>query len=125
MTSAGLRQLSEERRQWLVDRARSDGRLDVAAVSEELSVAVETIRRDLNQLEGHGLLRRVHGGAIPVERSQLDGAVGPRLDLDVRAQADRGVQGHRAVMEQVQRPDVDRAAGQVDAGGGRADDVLH
>src|SRR3954451_88715 len=68
----------EERRQWLVDRARSEGRLDVAAVSEELSVAVETIRRDLNQLEGHGLLRRVHGGAIPVERVGYEGALAAR-----------------------------------------------
>jgi len=68
----------EERRQWLFDRARSEGRLDVAAVSEELSVAVETIRRDLNQMEGHGLLRRVHGGAIPVERVGYEGALAAR-----------------------------------------------
>jgi DeoR family fructose operon transcriptional repressor len=68
----------EERRQWLVERARTDGRLDVAAVSDELSVAVETIRRDLNQLESHGLLRRVHGGAIPVERVGYEGALAAR-----------------------------------------------
>lgn len=58
----------EERRQWLVKRARDAGRVDVAAVSEELDVAPETVRRDLNVLESHGLLRRVHGGAMPVER---------------------------------------------------------
>jgi DeoR family fructose operon transcriptional repressor len=68
----------EERRQWLVDRARADGRVDVAEVSDELSVAVETIRRDLNVLEGHGLLRRVHGGAIPVERLGFEGALAAR-----------------------------------------------
>ena len=39
----------EERRQWLVSRARTAGRLDVAAVSDELNVAVETIRRDLEK----------------------------------------------------------------------------
>jgi DeoR family transcriptional regulator, fructose operon transcriptional repressor len=68
----------EERRQWLVSRARTAGRLDVAAVSDELNVAVETIRRDLNLLEGHGLLRRVHGGAIPVERVGFEGALAAR-----------------------------------------------
>jgi len=68
----------EERRQWLLDRARTAGRLDVAEVSEELGVAVETIRRDLNLLESHGLLRRVHGGAIPVERVGYEGALAAR-----------------------------------------------
>lgn len=68
----------EERRQWLVERARTAGRLDVAEVSEELNVAVETIRRDLNALEAHGLLRRVHGGAIPVERLGFEGALATR-----------------------------------------------
>jgi DeoR/GlpR family transcriptional regulator of sugar metabolism len=71
----------EERRQWLVDRARAAGRIDVAEVSDELSVAVETIRRDLNVLEGHGLLRRVHGGAIPVERLGFEGALAARADI--------------------------------------------
>jgi DeoR/GlpR family transcriptional regulator of sugar metabolism len=68
----------EERRQWLVERARAVGRLDVAEVSEDLNVAVETIRRDLNILESHGLLRRVHGGAIPVERLGFEGALATR-----------------------------------------------
>jgi DeoR/GlpR family transcriptional regulator of sugar metabolism len=64
----------DERRQWLLSRARTEGRIDVAAVTEELDVAPETIRRDLNLLESHGLLRRVHGGAIPVERLGFEGA---------------------------------------------------
>jgi DeoR/GlpR family transcriptional regulator of sugar metabolism len=68
----------EERRQWLVTRARAEGRIDVAAISEELDVAPETIRRDLNVLESHGLLHRVHGGAIPVERLGFEGALATR-----------------------------------------------
>lgn len=68
----------EERRQLLVRRARDDGRIDVAVISEELDVAPETIRRDLNVLESHGLLRRTHGGAIPVERLGFEGALTTR-----------------------------------------------
>lgn len=68
----------EERRQWLVSRARTDGRLDVAEVSEELDVAPETIRRDLKVLESHSLLHRVHGGAIPVDRLGFEGALATR-----------------------------------------------
>ena len=59
---------AEERQQLIVDRARSVGRVDGAELAAELEVTAETIRRDLSILERHGLLRRVHGGAIPVER---------------------------------------------------------
>jgi DeoR family fructose operon transcriptional repressor len=37
-------------------------------MAEALDVTAETVRRDLTALERHGLVRRVHGGAIPVER---------------------------------------------------------
>ncbi len=56
-----------ERHAWLVEQARSAGRVDVNASAEQLGVTVETIRRDLNDLELKNLLRRVHGGAIPIE----------------------------------------------------------
>jgi DeoR family fructose operon transcriptional repressor len=59
---------AEERQQEILDRARRDGRVDVTGLSSEFDVTYETIRRDLTALERHGVLRRVHGGAIPVER---------------------------------------------------------
>ncbi|GAB3880860.1 DeoR/GlpR family DNA-binding transcription regulator [Kibdelosporangium lantanae] len=59
---------AEERQQVILERARAKGRVDVAALAEEFVVTTETIRRDLTVLERHGVLRRVHGGAIPVER---------------------------------------------------------
>ncbi|SFJ81740.1 DeoR/GlpR family DNA-binding transcription regulator [Cellulomonas sp. KH9] len=57
-----------ERHQEILTRARADGRVDVTRLAAELDVTPETIRRDLTALERHGLVRRVHGGAIPVER---------------------------------------------------------
>jgi DeoR family fructose operon transcriptional repressor len=59
---------AEERHQLIVERARADGRVDVAALAARFDVTSETVRRDLTLLERQGLLRRVHGGAIPVER---------------------------------------------------------
>jgi DeoR family transcriptional regulator, fructose operon transcriptional repressor len=59
---------AEQRQQRIVELARSVGRVDVAALAAEFGVTAETVRRDLTALERHGLLRRVHGGAIPVER---------------------------------------------------------
>jgi DeoR family fructose operon transcriptional repressor len=50
----------------------------VTALAEEFGVTTETVRRDLTVLERHGLLRRVHGGAIPVERLGFEPAVATR-----------------------------------------------
>jgi DeoR family transcriptional regulator, fructose operon transcriptional repressor len=74
---------AEERLQLIVARARSQGRVDVAALAAELGVTPETVRRDLTSLERQGLLRRVHGGAIPVERLGFEPAVGQRAERNV------------------------------------------
>jgi DeoR family fructose operon transcriptional repressor len=55
--------------------------VDVALLAAEFSVTTETVRRDLTVLERHGLLRRVHGGAIPVERLGFEPALATRDGL--------------------------------------------
>ncbi|MDC7120666.1 DeoR/GlpR family DNA-binding transcription regulator [Cellulomonas fimi] len=67
-----------ERHQQILARARAEGRVDVTALADELDVTPETIRRDLTALERHGLLRRVHGGAIPVERLGFEPGIADR-----------------------------------------------
>lgn len=69
---------AEERQQAILHRARTEGRVDVVALAEELAVTTETIRRDLTVLERAGVVRRVHGGAIPVERLGFEPAVATR-----------------------------------------------
>jgi DeoR family fructose operon transcriptional repressor len=69
---------AEERQLWIVERARATGRVEVAALAEELRVTTETVRRDLTTLERHALLRRVHGGAIPIERLGFEPALAAR-----------------------------------------------
>ena len=68
---------AEERQRHIAAAARAAGRVDVAELSAELEVTAETIRRDLSVLERHGVLRRVHGGAIPVERLGFEPALRP------------------------------------------------
>jgi DeoR family fructose operon transcriptional repressor len=63
---------ARERQQSIAVLARSLGKVDVMRLSADLGVTPETIRRDLTVLEEHGLLRRVHGGAIPAERWGLE-----------------------------------------------------
>ncbi len=67
-----------ERQQAMLGHARSAGRVDVNLLAERFDVTPETIRRDLNELERRGLVRRVHGGAIPVERFGLELPVAQR-----------------------------------------------
>lgn len=70
---------AEERQQAILLKARTDGRVDVVGLAEELGVTTETVRRDLTVLERAGLVRRVHGGAIPVERLGFEPALSARV----------------------------------------------
>jgi len=79
---------AEERQQYIVGLARSRGRVDVTEVAAELQVTTETVRRDLTILERQGVLRRVHGGAIPVERLGFEPALAAR-DSVMTAEKDR------------------------------------
>jgi len=59
------RVLTEERRVLILDRLRTQGRVLAADLTAELAVSPDTVRRDLRELDEAGLLRRVHGGALP------------------------------------------------------------
>ncbi|MDO8105657.1 DeoR/GlpR family DNA-binding transcription regulator [Isoptericola sp. b441] len=67
-----------ERQQEILSKARLDGRVEVRELADQLDVTPETVRRDLTALERRGLLHRVHGGAIPVERLGFEPAVSER-----------------------------------------------
>ncbi|WP_423182890.1 DeoR/GlpR family DNA-binding transcription regulator [Arthrobacter sp. NyZ413] len=70
----------EQRRELILSRLRSEGRADSAAIAGELGVTNETVRKDLMALDQLGLLRRVHGGAVPVGRMVYEPAVSTRTD---------------------------------------------
>ncbi|MFJ6133388.1 DeoR/GlpR family DNA-binding transcription regulator [Janibacter terrae] len=61
-----------ERQQRILEMARAHGRVEVLALSSDLGVTTETVRRDLTALERRGSVRRVHGGALPVERLEVE-----------------------------------------------------
>ncbi|MFF9487699.1 DeoR/GlpR family DNA-binding transcription regulator [Streptomyces sp. NPDC014676] len=63
---------AEERQREIVRVARTTGSVDVSALAADLGVAKETVRRDLRALEDHGLVRRTHGGAYPVESAGFE-----------------------------------------------------
>ncbi|WP_284644841.1 DeoR/GlpR family DNA-binding transcription regulator [Paenibacillus silviterrae] len=59
--------LVAERWQKIVQLVNERGSIRVTELSELCQVTEETIRRDLDRLEGEGKLRRSHGGAVSVQ----------------------------------------------------------
>jgi len=70
---------AEERQQAIAQLVARRGRVSVNDLADEFTITTETVRRDLSRLEKVGLVRRVHGGAVPVDSlSVLEAAVGER-----------------------------------------------
>jgi DeoR family fructose operon transcriptional repressor len=69
---------ADERKQHILETLRREGRLDASDVATVLNVTGETVRKDLVALERQGLLRRVHGGAVPVTHLSYEPAVDTR-----------------------------------------------
>lgn len=77
---------SSDRRRTLLERVRTEGHADAAALARDLGVDGSTIRRDLAALANAGVVRRTRGGVLPsnpadvidlpydIRRSQRPGA---------------------------------------------------
>jgi DeoR family fructose operon transcriptional repressor len=59
---------AEERHQKIAELVSARGRVAVNELAELFSITQETVRRDLASLEESGQLRRVHGGAVGLDR---------------------------------------------------------
>lgn len=69
------------------------------ALADDLGVTSETIRRDLTVLERAGVLRRVHGGAIPIERLGFEPGLAAR-DAVMTAEKERIAKAALAALPQ-------------------------
>ena len=64
--------LPARRRGELLRIAKERGSITVAEIAAQFAVSADTIRRDLEYLQGRGLLTRTHGGAVPVDGLLVD-----------------------------------------------------
>ncbi len=64
--------LTTQRRRLILERLRREGEVAAKALSQELGLSEDTIRRDLRELAQEGLLQRVHGGALPASPAVAD-----------------------------------------------------
>ena len=61
--------MSKERERNILESLLKHKSVTVKSLAKELYASESSIRRDLNRLEGQGLLRRIHGGAVLEEQS--------------------------------------------------------
>lgn len=95
-----------ERQQLIEQLITTDGRVVVVDLARRFGVTTETVRRDLDQLETAGLVRRVHGGAVArtrvstaeislAERTQLRSEA--KLAIAARAMQAIGADGEGSI----------------------------
>ena len=63
--------LKEERHQHILDKIKLSRKVLSTDLSVELKVSEDTIRRDLNDLSNKGLIKKVHGGALPIDAKAI------------------------------------------------------
>jgi DeoR family transcriptional regulator, fructose operon transcriptional repressor len=56
--------LKEERHQYILNQVHIHSRVLLTDLTEQLNVSVDTVRRDLKELDEIGSLKKVHGGAV-------------------------------------------------------------
>lgn len=61
----------EERHQEILKIINESGRISIGEIQNKFDVSVDSARRDLRILEEKGLLKRTHGGAIPITQVGL------------------------------------------------------
>lgn len=86
----------EERQQAIAAQVMSQGRASVTELAQAYDVTTETVRRDLALLDRAGVLRRVHGGAVPVRALHV---VEPGVDEREGTRADHKEAIARAATE--------------------------
>ena len=74
--------LAAQRRDLLLDRLRTDGRIVAKDLAAEVGISEDTIRRDLRDLAAAGLCQRVYGGALPVSPAIADYATRQEVSVD-------------------------------------------
>ena len=75
--------LALERQKLILELLNTDGAVMVSKLSAKLGVTEETIRRDLEKMEAKELLRRTHGGALPMEDGSYELSLEKRKGLNV------------------------------------------
>lgn len=76
--------LTTQRRALISARLNRDGEIVAKRLADELRLSEDTIRRDLREMAAEGLLKRVHGGALPLVPALPDFAARQEIAGEVK-----------------------------------------
>lgn len=85
--------LVAQRREKILKKLALEGQVAVTVLSKEWGVSEDTVRRDLDELAGEGLLTRVHGGAVPASPAVGDFHLRESLSTDEKVRIGRRAAG--------------------------------
>jgi len=77
--------LTSQRKALITRRLMQDGEIVAKTLAAELDLSEDTIRRDLREMAAEGLLKRVHGGALPLSPPLPDFAARQSVATDEKA----------------------------------------
>lgn len=77
--------LTSQRKALIARRLGRDGEIIAKTLAAELDLSEDTIRRDLREMAAEGLLKRVHGGALPLSPPLPDFATRQMVATDEKA----------------------------------------
>lgn len=86
--------LALERQKRILELLNAEGSVLVSKLSSDMGVTEETVRRDLEKLESKELLRRTHGGALPISEGSYELSLEKRKALNVEV---KQALAHKAV----------------------------
>jgi DeoR/GlpR family transcriptional regulator of sugar metabolism len=76
--------LTTQRKKAIREALERDGQVLAKALAEAFGVSEDTVRRDLREMAGEGLLQRVHGGALPASPAIADFAHRQSIESDAK-----------------------------------------
>ncbi len=79
---------NQERQSEILDLLEKNERVEVADLSIRFKVSVDTVRRDLRQMEIEGLLKRTHGGAILPKKLGVSASYTTRKKIHIREKSE-------------------------------------
>ena len=78
--------LQNERQEKILARLRQNGSVKVTVLAKDMDISESTIRRDINELDRRGRLKKVFGGAVAINRdmSPVETDVAQRTLINIR-----------------------------------------
>lgn len=78
-------QNSDNRREFIISKIQTAGKVKVGEIAKECGVSEVSVRKDLESLEAEGQLKRIHGGAVALNKLYVNMDISERYKTNSQA----------------------------------------